>query len=1141
MTYTPAANTNGSAIVTVQLHDDGGTANGGSDSSATQTFAINVTAVNDAPSFVVGGAQTVDEDAGAQTVNGFATSILAGPSDESTQTLSFSVSNSNSGLFSVQPSIDSTGQLTYTPAANANGSAIVTVQLHDNGGTANGGADTSAAQTFAINVTAVNDAPSFVVGANQTVNEDAGARTVNGFATSISAGPSNESTQALNFLVSNSNSGLFSVQPSVSSNGTLTYTPAANANGSAIVTVLLHDNGGTANGGADTSAAQTFSINVTAVNDAPSFVGGGNQSILATAGAQSVNGFATSLSAGPSNESTQALNFIVSNSNSGLFSVQPTIDSTGKLTYTPSTSGNGSAIVTVQLHDNGGTTNGGLDTSAAQSFQITVTAVNQPPVVTTSGVASSYTEQVGSVVVDSLLQLNDADSNVQSVSLTIASATPTETLLFTNQGGFTGSYNASTGTFTLTPTAGSAAASAFVPLLRTIRYQNTGDNPAAQRTILISATDVGANTSNTASQTINITTINDAPVNTVSGSRSAIQVASISLTGLSVSDVDANNAIERVTFSVTKGSLSLNSTVAGGVAAGAISGNNTGTVTLSGTLTAINLTLDAVNGLLYTPKFGYTGPDNLMMVTNDLGNTGNVINPLTDTDYVALTVSALKAPPPPNVLPPVVTMSSTGNTYTENVGTTVVDGGLLMNDKDSNVQNATVKILSPLATDLLLFTNQNGATGSYNALTGSLSIGPATVGTTFTPAIMQSLLRSVRFQNSGDNPTQLSPNRTITFAVTDTASNVSNVGSQTVTIAAVNDAPVNTIPKQNTAHKNTPMSITGVSINDADNNGFNEAVTLAVNSGSLTISTSISGGVGLGDVGVNAAGQVRITASLAKINATLANPAGLTFTPKANTTGYVQFQVITNDLGNTGSGGAKTTSTYLASNIAVVSPQTLAAGFAGTVNTLLTPSDLAPVVAQAIGIWSELGLNSQQQQLLSSVAFVIGNYDDARMLGYVQDSSTVHIDDNAVGMGWYINRSTMSPDPAIGQPKSNVDLLTVVLHELGHVIGLDDNDSADDLMAWDLGSAVARRPTLADVRASDAALAKDDTPWAIATAPASVGPGASSVAVREAILSQVTIAGVPVDDWLSQSIAMYLSQQSASYKSSADADSMKKR
>ena len=57
------------------------------------------------------------------------------------------------------PTIDADGNLTYTPAADANGSATVTVSLSDNGGTANGGVDTSATQTFTITVDAENDPP----------------------------------------------------------------------------------------------------------------------------------------------------------------------------------------------------------------------------------------------------------------------------------------------------------------------------------------------------------------------------------------------------------------------------------------------------------------------------------------------------------------------------------------------------------------------------------------------------------------------------------------------------------------------------------------------------------------------------------------------------------------------------------------------------------------------------------------------------------------------------------------------------------------------------------------------------------------------------------------------------------------------
>jgi hypothetical protein len=192
-----------------------------------------------------------------------------GGTDEAGQVLTFNVSTDNDPLFAVLPAIDATtGQLTYTPAADANGSATITVTLQDDGGTPNGGADTSAAQNFTITVDAVNDAPSFVVGSNQTVEENAGAQTVAGFATGMSpGGGADEVGQVLTFNVSTDNDPLFAVLPAIDASGELTYTPATDTTGSATVTVTLSDNGGTANGGADTSAAQNFTITVNAAGN----------------------------------------------------------------------------------------------------------------------------------------------------------------------------------------------------------------------------------------------------------------------------------------------------------------------------------------------------------------------------------------------------------------------------------------------------------------------------------------------------------------------------------------------------------------------------------------------------------------------------------------------------------------------------------------------------------------------------------------------------------------------------------------------------------------------------------------------------------------------------------------------------------
>jgi hypothetical protein len=328
--------------------------------------------VNEAPSFTVGGGHAVLEDDGASSVAGWATAISPGPASESSQTVSFETSVDDASLFAVQPAVAADGTLTYTPAANAYGVATVTIRARDDGGTANGGVDTSPAQTFTVTIEPVDDAPSFSGGTGQTVLEDAGAKSVSGWATGISPGPANESSQSVSFQVSASPTGLFAVQPAVAPDGKLTFTPAANVNGTATVTVKAKDNGGTANGGVDTSPTQTFTITVQAVNDAPSFTAGANQTVVSVLGAASISGWATGISTGPVNESSQSVWFEVVNDNPGLFAAQPAVAPDGTLTFTTTLLAIGVATVTVHIHDDGGTADGGVDGSPDQTFTITI-------------------------------------------------------------------------------------------------------------------------------------------------------------------------------------------------------------------------------------------------------------------------------------------------------------------------------------------------------------------------------------------------------------------------------------------------------------------------------------------------------------------------------------------------------------------------------------------------------------------------------------------------------------------------------------------------------------------------------------------------------------------------------------------------
>jgi len=145
--------------------------------------------------------------------------------------------------------------VTVIPAADLSGDTTIAITVTDGDGG-------SAIESFVLHVTEVNDAPSFIKGADQAVLQNAPPQSIAGWATAISSGPASESAQTVAFLVTVDDPLLFAAGPAIMPDGTLTYTPAVEKAGVATVTVRLQDNGGTANGGVDTSAPQVFTITV---------------------------------------------------------------------------------------------------------------------------------------------------------------------------------------------------------------------------------------------------------------------------------------------------------------------------------------------------------------------------------------------------------------------------------------------------------------------------------------------------------------------------------------------------------------------------------------------------------------------------------------------------------------------------------------------------------------------------------------------------------------------------------------------------------------------------------------------------------------------------------------------------------------
>ena|GEM_PF-4348808 len=132
---------------------DGNFAAPGQPERVQRTFIVDVTEVNDAPTMAAIASPMALVVGSPQQAVGL-TGVSAGPSED-VQQLRLTAVSSNPGLIP-NPEVtfvagESTASLRYTPVAGMAGTALVTVTVSDDGGTANGGID-SAEQSFLVSV-----------------------------------------------------------------------------------------------------------------------------------------------------------------------------------------------------------------------------------------------------------------------------------------------------------------------------------------------------------------------------------------------------------------------------------------------------------------------------------------------------------------------------------------------------------------------------------------------------------------------------------------------------------------------------------------------------------------------------------------------------------------------------------------------------------------------------------------------------------------------------------------------------------------------------------------------------------------------------------------------------------------------------
>ena len=157
-------------------------------------------------------------------------------------------------------------------------------------------------------------------------------------------------------------------------------------------------------------------------------------------------------------------------------------------------------------------------------------------------------------------------------------------------------------------------------------------------------------------------------------------------------------------------------------------------------------------------------------------------------------------------------------------------------------------------------------------------------------------------------------------------------------------------------------------------------------------------------------------------------------------------------------------------------PLVATAGASNTIAPVITQADLNSVRDAALSYWAASGLTEAQLSLLQSVNFVLSDLPDAMLGGAT--STTILIDVNAAGYGWFVDDTpfdssefTLDADGNLvanemGAAFGRMDLLTVVMHELGHTLGYDHEDG-NGLMGESLNDSQRRLPVIEDAAASE--------------------------------------------------------------------------
>lgn len=912
--FTPPANFAGTATLTMTTSDLGNTGGGGAKTD-TDAVALTVDGVNDAPTITAPGAQTFAEDVARifSTANGNRLSV--GDVDAAGLMVTLTVTNGTlttsaaTGLtFQIGDGTADTTMtfsgpvatvntalngLTFQPTTNYFGAAQLRVDVSDQGSSGTGPVGL-ATTVIGLNITPVNDPPDGNAD-SVTVPEDAAPTTLS-VLSNDSVSPDVGETLTITSVSTPANG-----TASITGGGTtIQYQPAANFFGSNSFTYTVSDG----NGGTD---VVTVSITVSSVNDAPTAVND-TLTVQQDSSAVTVNVLSND-SFTPDVGETLSITAVGTPANGTTSIVGGTV-----VTYTPTSGFTGADSFTYTIGDG----NGGVATA---TVAVTVVTVNGNPVN-----ALPVPQQM---LEDTSVTFATANGNAISVN-DANSPSITVQVLVTN-GAFTLS-----GVTNLTVTGNGTAAvtlqgtlAALNTALNGARFQPNA-NYAGPATLTVSSSDSTGN-SDVDILNLTVTAVNDPPVNTVPTTTQAVfEDTPRVFSTILVSDLDVGPNTLLITLTANNGTVVSLPTTSG---LSFVTGDGTSDTTMSftGVPTAINA---ALNGLTVSPPRDYIGPSTLVLTTNDQGFSGNG-GAAEDTDTISFTWAAVNDAPI-NAVPVPQTV--------EEEGTVVFSAAL-----GTAMTTSDVDLAAGLMSITLVAANGRVSLGAPSGVTITTGTGVNDTTVTFagTLANVITALNGTSFTAA----TNFVGTATLTFTSNDQGNSGGTAQTDTdvinINVTPVNDAPVNTMPMSQNMQEDTAINLStsgGNAIIVGDVDAASLQVTLSALDGTVLLATRTNLIFQVGDG--NAAPTMTFSGPLMAVNAALNS---IRFTPPANFFGATGVNIVTRDLGATGTGGALSDADTLTINVAAVNDQPTAANDTFTIDedavgdfAVLTNDGIAP-------------------------------------------------------------------------------------------------------------------------------------------------------------------------------------------------------